>query len=424
MPPIRLGEPKKKTNNLKVIGERTTKKGVVTSASGTFAERSPVGTVIEKDKKKKKSEPIRLGSSSKKSSSNKSEPIKLGKSAEPVKTESLDNLKKVGFKDWVKQNTKEHPIMVGSTIALAITAAATSAMAIAGVSFVGGTTAGTTGNTAVITQTKYAHDLVKTTTGGARLVGRGAITTQRAFTGASATKNAGLVNKMFALGYKTNAATQAATVGLIGKATGMGVGGALIMAATIGGTYPFAKFELAESMDKIGIAMFSAMQAEDWDTVAELAQIQQEMSDPSMTDKILHLIPFVNVYDAAAKNAAAAVKSAEIFAYLAEQKQIASENGESETDMWARIEKDKDEKKEADRIADEEYYAQVAEDAADAKAAARADDEAYWAGILEDREAQAEANRIAEDKYWAEVRITNDKANAESAPSALNFGLL
>jgi len=143
-----------------------------------------------------------------------------------------------------------------------------------------------------------------------------------------------------------------------------------------------------------------------------------------MTDKILHLIPFVNVYDAAAKNAAAAVKSAEIFAYLAEQKQIASENGESETDMWARIEKEKDEKKEADRIADEEYYAQVAEDAADAKAAARADDEAYWAGILEDREAQAEANRIAEDKYWAEVRITNDKANAESAPSALNFGLL
>ena len=348
----------------------------------------------------------------------KKDPIKLGGG---VKTESFDNLKKVGFKDWIKQNIKAHPILAATTATLAITAAATTALALSGFTFGTSAVAGTSGSGS-ISQTIYKHVLVRGPNGSQSFRGAGAITLQRGFTHLPG-KNAALIDKIISLGFKTNSATQAATTGLISKSTGMGLAGAAFIVSSIG-TYPFAKFELAEAMDKIGIAMFKASQDGEWETVQELAQLQQEMSDPSMLDKILHLIPFVNVYDAAAKNAAAAVKSAKIFTFLAEQEQIAQETGEDETAKWARIEQERDDKKEADRIADEKYYAKIAEDAAAAKAAAREEEAAYWKSVLADRSAQEEADRLAEEAYWADVRITNDKLKAANAPSALNFGLL
>jgi len=139
---------------------------------------------------------------------------------------------------------------------------------------------------AAISASVHAHKLITTKAGAEKLIGIGTRTATRNFigrpgtTGKWATKlfnSIGPERARVATRFATNTKSTKLTGAFLGKAAG---------AIAIIGTYPFAKFELAESMDKIGIAMFSAMQAEDWDTVAELAQIQQEMSDPSMTDKI------------------------------------------------------------------------------------------------------------------------------------------
>lgn len=403
----------------RVVQKGSTKGGVTTITKRGSGESERDFRDRSRDKNKSKpreSKPINL-SKPQPTQQPQDEPIRT---AEPAKTESFDRLKEVGIKKWVSENTKKHPIMAATTVALAITAAATAAMALAGVSFAGGAATGTTGK-AVITQTAFKHELVSTATGGTRFVGRGAITTQRAFTG-TVTKNTALVDKMVSIGFKTNAATVASSTNMLTKIAGGVVGATLLVGAI--GTYPFAKFELAESMDKLGIAMFVAMEAKDWDTVSELAQIQKEMSDPSMTDKILQLIPYANVYAAAAKNAEAAILSAEIFDYLAQKELDRQEKGESEADVWAAIQADQDAREEKRRKDAAEYYAEIEENNAKAKADARAEDEKYWAKILSDRKAQEEADRIANDKYWAAVRIANDQARAASQRSVLNFGLL
>jgi len=381
--------------------------------AANLARKKPKPTIDLRSEKTQKERPI-------------SQPKEKPKTTDlrpEAKTESFDRAKEVGVKQWVKENIKKHPILAAATATLAITAAAATALAATGFTFGAAATVGKGGGTAVITRTGFKHVLTRTAGGGTQLKGAGAITTSRAFTaGKAAVTN--IEKSILLKGYASNAATQASTIGLIQKTTGMGTGGAVMMMTLIG-TYPFAQFErFPEAADKIGIAMYQAAKEGDHETTIELAQLQQELMDTSTLDKILHLIPFVNIYHAATLNAQKAIKSAEIFQYLAEKELERIENGTTEADKWAQIEIDREEKKEADRIADEEYYAQIAKNDADAKAADRADDEAYWAGILADRQAQDAADRQAEEDYWAEVKITNDKLRAETAPSALNFGLL
>ena len=86
----------------------------------------------------------------------------------------------------------------------------------------------------------------------------------------------------------------------------LAVGGAI-------GTYPFAYFELAEASDKIGIAMFQAAQNGDEEEVLRLVEIQNDMLDMDVWEKVLMAIPVANILNGVANNIGAAIVSAKSF---------------------------------------------------------------------------------------------------------------
>ena len=219
-----------------------------------------------------------------------------------------------------------------------------------------------------------------------------------------------------------NTKTAALTTSLIGK-LGLSVGAVTLAVGAIG-SYPFAKFEMAEASDKLGIAMFRASQAGDTAKVQELAALQKELFNPSTIDKILSWIPYANVYNAAKKNAEAALLSAKAFDYLAEQEKLKQENGETDAQMWERIYAEQDARKEQQRLADEEYFNIIAENQKRAKEETRSEDAAYWAQINADAAARKEAERKADAEYWEAVKKSWQKAKDENTKSKLKFGLL
>lgn len=283
---------------------------------------------------------------------------------------------------------------------------------------------------------QYASELAKTKFG--KILGTATVGTAAALGGIAGAKvlgigvakagavgkTASLSAKFPALGIKfaENAKTFAATSSLLGKAGMAGaVAGGL---ATVIGSYPFAKFELAEASDKIGLAMFQAAKTENWDLVTELALYQKEMVNPDVWDKVIGLIPFANVLKAASTNVKAANRSAEIFAFLAEQERIKQENGESEIDKWGRIEKEKAEREEQKRIDDAAYYEQIKFNANLAKKQQRKEDEEYWNNIYNQRKTREAEDKEAVEKYWEDIKKANNRVYEETRPSNLSFGLL
>ena len=209
----------------------------------------------------------------------------------------------------------------------------------------------------------------------------------------------------------------------------------LFLVVTALGTYPFAKFELAEAVDKIGIAMFSAQKAGELDLVLEMADIIDEMSDPNLIDQVLHLIPGANVYNAARINGEKAVVSAGVFREIAMRELERQENGETESQMWERRKAEERELEAQDILDSEERFARYnenriiaaekAENAKDARIEARwRKDEERWKKIINANEARNQAARDTKEEFEAEVRAAWNKAFEESRPSNLNFGLL
>ncbi len=241
----------------------------------------------------------------------------------------------------------------------------------------------------------------------------------------------------------SNTKTISLTKRLLAK-VGLSPAGAIFISTAIG-TYPFARFEIAESVDKLGIAMFSAQQAGDTEAVIELANLIEEVGNPTILDRILHLIPFVNIYAAASRNVRNAIKSANVFKYLAEQERIKIETGETEADKWERIEEERELKNTQRKADDEMYWEQVAENQKRARDQQRQEDEEYWRNIASKKEEKQRADRLAEEKYWEDIRkknqeikeqqradneeywaniYLNKKTGVDMTPSQLDFGLL
>lgn len=132
-------------------------------------------------------------------------------------------------------------------------------------------------------------------------------------------------------GYTVNAKTTGLTTSLLTKA-GMAVGAAATV-ATVAGTYPFARFELAEATDKIGIAMFQAANAGDLEEVQRLQEYLEEMVNPNVWDKILNKIPLVNVFRSVSKNIAAAQESAKSIVKSTEVKLNKAKEKEAEKNI-------------------------------------------------------------------------------------------
>ncbi len=166
--------------------------------------------------------------------------------------------------------------------------------------------------TATVTGTVAGHRLIQTAAGAEKLVGFGVRSATRNFVGKPAIpKN---INKLFhavrptASRFAVNSKTQGLTTSLLAK-KGMSLRAASIVVAG-GSTYPFARFELAEATDKIGIAIFTASQAGDNEEVDRLVEVMNEMLDFSVWENIISGIPLLNVAQSVTKNLEAAVISA------------------------------------------------------------------------------------------------------------------
>lgn len=220
----------------------------------------------------------------------------------------------------------------------------------------------------------------------------------------------------------TNSATAATTTSLLSKmGTTTAVAGTIM---AVIGTYPFAGFIKEESLQTLSMAANSAMMKKDWDNADKALAAQEEILNPSVWDKIINAVPFVNVVTQLKDFYKSAKLKTEIDRELINQQRIQEQTGETDADMWARIREENLVRQEEARKADEEYYAQIAENQKLAKENQRAEDAKFWAKIAADKDAKMKANREAEEAYWAEVRKEWAKQKENSAPSNLKFGLL
>jgi len=219
-----------------------------------------------------------------------------------------------------------------------------------------------------------------------------------------------------------NAATAATTMSLLAK---LGIGTAIAgLTMTTIGTYPFAGFIKEEALQTLGMASYTAMQKGNLEEAEKALAAQDEVLNPSVWEKIINAVPFLNIQNQLKDFYKAAKLKTEIDRELINQMKIQKETGETEKETWGRIYEEQEERQEEKRKDDEDYYAEIKKNADEAARNKRAEDTAYWSKIYDDRDAKAKADREAEEKYWAAVKKEWAKQKEDSRPSNLNFGLL
>ncbi len=212
-------------------------------------------------------------------------------------------------------------------------------------------------------------------------------------------------------------------------------GKALALMGGAASTLFLGKWGQAEAGEPISIVMKDVLrEAEktgDYTLYDEAAAARDELTNLSTWETILSNTPFISPFIGIPNKIKGVKQAGAIMDELRNQQQIAAEAGESEEEKWARIDREREERRERERIENEQYYTKVTEDLKEAKKAERREEERYWAKVLKEREAAEKAKREADEKYWADVRRANselkeqeNRAFQEYAGSNLNFGLL
>lgn len=222
--------------------------------------------------------------------------------------------------------------------------------------------------------------------------------------------------------FATNTATLATSVSLLTK-VGLVLGGASLLVGAIG-SYPFAGFIEEEALQTLSFGVRSAIANNDIEGAESALDMQEEILNPEMWDRIIAKIPYANVVAKLNRFKEAAALKVSIDREVINQMKIQKDTGETEAEKWARIEKERDEKRELQRQADEEYFAEIQRQNKKAKKEQREIDEAYWDKILADRKQREKEEREAEEKYWEEVRKESSRLREEMSPSNLDFGLI
>lgn len=240
-----------------------------------------------------------------------------------------------------------------------------------------------------------------------------------------------------ATGVAANTATKKLTGGLLAKAGFTVAAGLFIMKAVE--TYPFAKFEIAEAMDKLGYARVQAIRENRPDLVESLNQLQEEILNPEGWEYMLSIIPWANIQRAAARNIEAAVAGTAVYNKIIEDMQL----GETDDEKWKRV---RQEELNMDKAAVDYYNSErrkLVKWELEAKAAAqlaqrwapagktreeeikaRNEDAQFWADqAAKQRELEAEDRRAIAD-FWTAYRKTQQQIADNNRPSNLNFGLL
>lgn len=186
-----------------------------------------------------------------------------------------------------------------------------------------------------------------------------------------------------------------------------------------------------EAAQAVGIAVWMAQSADDYEGYLAAREIQKDILSPQNVSKLGELIPYKNVLDGINTYAEAALAAGLITDKIMADKEL----GEPDDEKWARI---RQEQAAQDKAATDYYNAErkkmfdwEQEARAAARAATRAEDKKqmeanakFWA-----READKQRQKEAEDRqaiadFWLEYRKMLQEIADNNRPSNLNFGLL
>ena len=126
--------------------------------------------------------------------------------------------------------------------------------------------------------------------------------------------------------YVTNTVTKKLTGNLLVKA-GFSLIAAFYIVEKIGSTYPFAKFNISEAMQGLGIARYKAFEAGDQEAVDMLNKLQQEILNPVGWESVISKLPWLNIQRSATKVIQAQLASTEVFNKLLAEEQVKQAEG-------------------------------------------------------------------------------------------------
>ncbi len=185
-------------------------------------------------------------------------------------------------------------------------------------------------------------------------------------------------------------------------------------------TYPFAKFEIAEAMDKIGYARSEARRNGREDLVEGLDQLQEEILNPEGWEKFASMMPWANIQRAAARNIYTAIHATQIYSKIDEVDAV----GGTEDEKWERVRQEQAEQEKANI----DYYNSERKKMLDfereAKKEARNADAEFWRKERANQRQREKEDREAIAKFWEEYRKKKQLIADNNRPSNLNFGLI
>ncbi len=147
--------------------------------------------------------------------------------------------------------------------------------------------------------------------------------------------------------FATNTKTMALTKGFIGKVLArvkspQAIAG-VVTAGIVGaiGSYPFAGFIKEESLQTLSFGVKSATYNKDIEGAESALAEQEEILNPKVWDQVLGAVPFVNVLEKLKDFYNAAQKKLEIDRKVVADMKIQRETGETDSQMWGRLDNEK-----------------------------------------------------------------------------------
>ena len=242
----------------------------------------------------------------------------------------------------------------------------------------------------------------------------------------------------------TNPTTEKLTQSWLTSVLGKGYKFAAQNTTAIIGSYPFAGFIKEEALQTIGFAADKAIANGDFENAEAALALEDDMLNPSFTDKVVGAIPFVNVVDKLndyfkAARIASSVRRKVLEDAKNEQAVIAAGGlPETEDDKWARIKQEQADSEKAMIDYYNEQKIKTEQMILEAREQANADAAKFWADYEKEKRKDEKEMMEAQAEFWLEYKkavlelqaqankpqtYTSTKSTYEE-PSRLGFGLL
>ena len=201
-----------------------------------------------------------------------------------------------------------------------------------------------------------------------------------------------------------------------------GAAASLLVAAI--GSYPFAGFIKEEALQTLSMGANSAMNSGDIAGAREALDMQKEILNPDVTNRIMNLVPIANIVNNLGDFFGAANVKLAIDETRWEDMVAQEVTGMTEDQIWEERRVQRLEDEERERLAQLENYAIMLRMKEDAQRSNRAEEAAYWDEQLKKREEYEARQRELNEAYWQEYFKRRQQERDDAAPSKLNFGFI